>query len=79
MHHCGAICGGLETCCGGAGCLTERLAPTGGVHYNGCAFINGGYREEDADDDRRRYQEACIDLMGQEKLRQNDAPKETTQ
>ena len=33
----------------------------GGVHYNGCAFENGGYREEDADDDRRRYREVCIE------------------
>ena len=35
----------------------------GGVHYNGCAFENGGYREEDAEDERRRYREVCIEDM----------------
>ena len=38
----------------------------GGVHYNGCAFEDGGYREEDADDERRRYREVCIESLGKE-------------
>jgi hypothetical protein len=35
----------------------------GGIHYNGCAFENGGYREKDADDERRRYREVCIEKI----------------
>jgi len=39
----------------------------GGVHYNGCAFTDGGYRKDDADDERRRYKEACIVQLQQDK------------
>ena len=49
-----------------AGPLTYRgvdFDKYGGVHYNGCAFENGGYREKDADDERRRYREVCIEKM----------------